>query len=207
MSTITNASDLRRKIDLEKELAKNYAVQQNYLIALKNLNQNPPQTRFDIGLPPYNHQSHLWDVGLEKSVLYDIAMDIGIHFIENNEIEDHVFTKMYEPDIILQILGETIFLLIESGFQIQFNHMFGIPVEDLFNDVQMKMHWEASLLRLFASPTLDNFLEDFHIFFEEIMSKSSDVEFSNSDNRKIIEYDRAPDFIDIIPNIGLKISF
>ena len=204
MTTITNATELRNKVNLEKEMAVKYGVQQNLLIALKNLNNNPPYTDFDIGLPPYNHQSDLWSYELEKSVLYELAKEMEMDFIDNHEIEDHVFKRMYEPETVIKILGETIFLLHQSGFGITFDYMFGVSIQDLlqkeeFNDLA----WEEELQRLFDSPTLENFFEDFFRLFADI-TKSVDRIISEPRH-----FERAPDIssLGFIPNIGLTIRF
>lgn len=206
MTTITNAHELRNKVDLEKELAIKYGVQQNFLIALKNLNNNPPDTDFDIGLPPFNHQSNLWRYDLEKSVLYDLATEMGMDFIDNNEIADHVFKRMYEPETVIKILGETIFLLHQSGFQITFHYMFGISIYDLLeNDEEIRFSWEQDLQGLFASPNLEDFFQDFFRLFNGITKKVEGIDLIS--NQK--DFERAPDIsgLGFTPNIGLTILF
>ena len=206
MTTITNAHELRNKINLEKERAIQYGVQQNFLIALKNLNNNPPYTDFDIGLPPFHHQSDLWRSDLEKSVLYELATEMEMDFIDNNEIEDHVFKRMYEPITVIKILGETIFRLHQSGFQITFDYMFGISINDLLkSDEKIRLSWEAELQRLFASPNLEDFFKDFFRLFDDITKKVEGIDIISNHR----DFERAPDIsgLGFIPNIGLTVLF
>jgi len=199
MTTITNAEELRNKVILEKEMAKKYGVQQNLLIALKNLNNNPPYTEFDIGLPPYNHQSHLWDYGLEKSVLYDLAKHLEMDFIDNNEIKDYVFQRMYEPIITLEILGETIFLLKERGFGIKFHYFLGISNPSL----NMDSIFTSGIPK---DEFLDHFVKSSVDFIDAHQEELTPKLVETSADRP---YDRAPNIenIGFIPNIGLSISF
>jgi len=197
MTTITNAEELRNKVNRDKEIAKKYGVQQNLLIALKNLNDNPPSTEFDIGLPPYNHQSHLWDYGLEKSVLYDLAKHLEMDFIDNNEIKDYVFQRMYEPKITLEILGETIFLLKEKGFRIKFDSFLGCTIPNLDSLLTSEIP-KVQFLDHFVNTSLGVIAAN--------QKELTPILVDASQNRS---YDRAPNVesIGFVPNIGLSISF
>jgi len=136
MAAVNDAKSLRKKEDELNDLAVAYGVQQNLLIALKNLNENPPNCFFDIGLPPYNHQSHLWDTDCKEMVLHSLAKELGMEIIENDSIEFHVFHRMYSHRNILQILNQTIGELIGRGFEVDFHSLFGFKIDSVFEDGQ-----------------------------------------------------------------------
>lgn len=139
MAVVNDAKSLRKKEDELNDLAVAYGVQQNLLIALNNLNQNPPYCSFDIGLPPYNHQSHLWDRDCEEMDMHSLAAELGMEIIANDSIELHVFHRMYSYGNILQILNQTIGELIGRGFGIHFYSLFGFNIDSVFEDGQKEL--------------------------------------------------------------------
>ena len=131
---------------------------------------------------------------------------MGMDFIDNNEIADHVFKRMYEPETVIKILGETIFLLHQSGFQITFHYMFGISIYDLLeNDEEIRFSWEQDLQGLFASPNLEDFFQDFFRLFDGITKKVEGIDLISNQR----DFERAPDIsgLGFTPNIGLTILF
>ena len=203
MTAVNDATSLRKKEDELNDLAVAYGVQQNLLIALRNLNANPPYCFFDIGLPPYNHQSHLWEVDCDEELRY-LAEELGMGHIANSSIELHVFRRMYSRENTLQILSKTISELTGRGFGISFHNSFGFNLttpDQQPDDVEMKLENLKTIdpqtpqeLVHHNLQSLFNFVND--IGFDEI----------NQSFMKVGEDSRTPD-IQFIPNIGLTITF
>ena len=215
MTAINNADELRAKIHTERLLACDYGVQQNLLISLKNLNNNPPYFDFDIGLPPHNHQSHLWDYDLQKSVLYDLSKQLGMNYIENNEIINHIFDRMYESEIAIEILARTIFELLKRGFSIEITHFLGINFwrtregDELLDLKNLKAEMEHLLVSCRQTDMHDGeFLMHFSGLAHKIISTFQHELVDYLEEKIDYDYGRGVHVKDIgfIPNIGLSIS-
>jgi len=237
MAAVNDAKSLRKKEDELNDLAVAYGVQQNLLIALKNLNQNPPYCSFDIGLPPYNHQSHLWDTDCEEMVLHSLAKELGMEIIANDSIEIHVFHRMYSHDNTLQILNKTISELIGRGFEVDFHSLFGFKIDSVFEDGQEGLENKqrdlqesifeylerekmmAAVLANFEASNLEN--EERNLENEGLLLENDDrclgnIEMlyysvthicSEQEIPTFRSYERAPENLPFIPNMGLTITF
>ena len=244
MATVNDAKSLRKKEDELNDLAVAYGVQQNLLIALKNLNQNPPYCSFDIGLPPYNHQSHLWDTDCEEMVLHSLAEELGMGIIANDSIELHVFHRMYSRENTLQILNKTISELIGRGFEVDFHSLFGFKIDSVFEDGQEGLENKqrdlqesifeylerekmmAAVLANFEASNLEN--EERNLENEERSLENEEHGLENEkrslENIEMLYYsvthicseqeiptfriyERAPEDLLVIPNMGLTITF
>ena len=240
MAAVNDAKSLRKKEDELNNLAVAYGVQQNLLIALKNLNQNPPYCSFDIGLPPYNHQSQLWDRDCEEKDMHSLAAELGMEIIANNSIELHVFHRMYSYGNILQILNQTIGELIGRGFGIHFYSLFGFNLDSVFEDGQKELGVEKIHLYNLIDTYLDrekeygmwpdvqeteaSNLENEERRLEYEDSVAVEIEQLKLDNILMLfesvtgicseqerptfrDYERAPEDLPFIPNMGLTITF
>ena len=244
MATVNDAKSLRKKEDELNDLAVAYGVQQNLLIALKNLNQNPPYCSFDIGLPPFNHQSHLWDTDCKEMVLHSLAKELGMEKIANDSIELHVFHRMYSRENTLQILDKTISELIGRGFEVDFHSLFGFKIDSVFEDGQEGLENKqrdlqqrifhylgrekmmAADLANFEASNLEN--EERNLENEERNLENEERSLENEerslDNIVMLfewvtgicseqeiptfrSYERAPEDLLVIPNMGLTITF
>ena len=237
MAAVNDAKSLRKKEDELNDLAVAYGVQQNLLIALKNLNQNPPYCSFDIGLPPYNHQSHLWDTDCKEMVLHSLAKELGMEIIANDSIEIHVFHRMYSHDNTLQILNKTISELIGRGFEVDFHSLFGFNLDSVFEDGQEGLENKqrdllqsidgyleqekmlAAVLANFEASNLEN--EERNLENEGLLLENDDrclgnIEMlyysvthicSEQEIPTFRSYERAPENLPFIPNMGLTITF
>jgi hypothetical protein len=237
MAAVNDAKSLRKKEDELNDLAVAYGVQQNLLIALKNLNENPPNCFFDIGLPPYNHQSHLWDTDCKEMVLHSLAKELGMEIIANDSIEIHVFHRMYSHDNTLQILNKTISELIGRGFEVGFHSLFGFNLDSVFEDGQEGLENKqrdllqsidgyleqekmlAAVLANFEASNLEN--EERNLENEGLLLENDDrclgnIEMlyysvthicSEQEIPTFRSYERAPEDFPFIPNMGLTITF
>ena len=204
MATVNDAKSLRKKENELNDLAVAYGVQQNLLIALNNLNLNPPCCSFDIGLPPYHHQSHLWKVDYDEE-LRNLAEELGIEIIANSSIERHVFHRMYSLENTLQILSKTISELTGRGFGIMFHNFFGFNLttpDQQADDIEMLLE---------SLKTIDSRESTQEIVLHNLQSLFNLVNDIGSGEIKdsFIETSidsRIPD-IRFIPNIGLTITF
>lgn len=116
------------------DLAIEYGFQRNLLICLKYLTSHPPITDFEIGLPPMHPSSNLIfpdcpEENLDQMIF--IAKELDIDFISGADIENHVFTRMYKPEICLQIFLKTLYYLIDLGYEIRVDIAFGAALEYL----------------------------------------------------------------------------
>jgi len=210
MAAVNDAISLRKKEDELNDLAVAYGVQQNLLIALNNLNENPPLCSFDIGLPPFNHQSHLWDTDHKDSVLHSLATELGMEIIANDSIELHVFHRMYSPLNALQILNQTISELIGRGFGINFYSLFGFKLvlengeeeKPLENSIQMYIQ-EATL----GNQERNHEHQKRNLVNIEMLLESVTMICSEQEIPDFRSYERAPEDLLFIPNIGLNITF
>ena len=240
MAAVNDAKSLRKKEDHLNDLAVAYGVQQNLLIALRNLNQNPPECTFDIGLPPYNHQSHLWNTDCEEMVLHSLATELGMELIANDSIELHVFHRMYSRRNILQILNQTIGELIGRGFEVHFDSLFGFNIDSVFEDGQKELEDKQKHLYESISEYLNrekecimlsdvqkheaSNLENEERSLEDEDPVTVEVEQRRFDNIVMLfesvthrcseqeiptfrSYERAPEDLPFIPNMGLTIIF
>ena len=238
MAAVNDAKSLRKKEDELNDLAVAYGVQQNLLIALKNLNQNPPYCSFDIGLPPYNHQSHLWDTDCEEMVLHSLAEELGMGIIANDSIELHVFHRMYSRENTLQILNKTISELIGRGFEVDFHSLFGFKIDSGFEDGQEGLEnnqrdlqesifgylerekMMAAALASFEASNLENeerslededsvAVEGEQLRLDNIVRLFKSVTHICSEQEipTFRIYERAPEDLPFIPNMGLTITF
>ena len=115
------------------DLAIEYGFQRNLLICLKDLTRHPPITDFEIGLPPMHHSNLIFPDCPEENLdqMIFIAKELDIDFISGADIENHVFTRMYKPEICLQIFLKTLNYLIDLGYEIRVDIAFGAALEYL----------------------------------------------------------------------------
>jgi len=218
MAAVNDAKSLRKKEDELNDLAVAYGVQQNLLIALKNLNENPPLDSFDIGLPPFNHQSHLWNTDEKDNGLHLLATELGMELIANDSIELHVFHRMYNHLNALQILNQTIGELIGRGFGIHFHSLFGF--KHTLEDGNMEL--QKSIELYIREATVES--QEISLDNQERSINHQERNIDNLDNLEMLlgsvtmicsekeipnfsSYERAPVDLSFIPNMGLTITF
>ena len=203
MTAVNDATSLRKKEDELNDLAVAYGVQQNLLIALRNLNANPPYCFFDIGLPPYNHQSDLWEVDRDEE-LRDLAEELGMGHIANSSIELHVFRRMYSRENTLQILSKTISELTGRGFGISFHSSFGFNLrtpDQQPDEVEMKLEYLKTIDPQTPQEGVHHNLQSLFDIVNDIGSDEINRSFM------IVGEDSRTPGIQFIPNIGLTITF